>query len=116
METDPDGNVYLPEAARQAEIAKRKAALDTLENLFGKMLAGPYEYWDDGGNDILAARCYEGDGEPIAGLAGIVSMPNEFRCIAALLNTAPDLIRLARRGLDSQNEKSPSTGASETKL
>jgi hypothetical protein len=105
METDPDGNVYLPESARQVEIAKRQSSLDALEILIGKMKPGPYEYWNEPGNDILAAGCKEGDGEPIAALAGIYSMPDEFRAIAALLNAAPDLIRWARRGLDSQNSK-----------
>ena len=100
METDPDGNIYVPESAREAELAKRHATLEALEIMLGKMKPGPYEYWDEQGNDILAAECKEGDGEPIAALAGIQSMPDEFRAIAYLLNAAPDLIRWARRGLD----------------
>lgn len=103
MDIDPDGNVYLPESEKAIEIAKRHALLDGLEKQLAKMRAGPYEYWDESGNDILAAQCHEGDGVPIAALAGIVSMPNEFRAISDLLNAAPDLIRWARRSLDSQN-------------
>ena len=105
METDPDGNVYLPESARQVELAKRRLLLNTLEDLLKKMKPGPYEYWDSADNDIIAAECADGKGKPIAALAGISSMRNEFRAIASLLNAAPDLIRWARRGLDHQPEK-----------
>jgi len=62
------------------------------------MKPGPYEYWADQGNDILAAECKDGDGEPIAALPGIYSLPDEFRAIAALLNAAPMLIKLALIG------------------
>ena len=66
-----------------------------LQSLLCKMKPGPYEYWNEPGNDIIAAECKEGDGEPIAALAGIYSMEDEFRAIAALLNAAPELIKLA---------------------
>ena len=66
-----------------------------LQSLLCKMKQGPYEYWNEPGNDILAAGCKEGDGEPIAALPGIHTLPDEFRAIAALLNAAPELIRLA---------------------
>lgn len=66
-----------------------------LQSLLCKMKPGPYEYWNEPGNDIIAAECNEGDGEPIAALAGIYSMENEFRAIAALLNASPELIKLA---------------------
>jgi hypothetical protein len=79
--------------------------IDKLETLLSEMKPGPFEYWDDPSNDILAAECHSNGGTLIAGLAGITSMPDEFRAIAALLNAAPELLRLARRGLDSQNEK-----------
>jgi len=103
MDIDPDGNVYLPESEKFIETAKRRALLDGLESQLAKMRAGPYEYWDEAGNDILAAECKDSDGEPIAALAGIVSMPDEFRAIADLLNAAPDLIAWARRGLSLEN-------------
>ena len=79
--------------------------IDKLETLLSAMKPGPYEYWDESGNDILAAECKDGDGKPIAALAGFYSMPDEFRAIAALLNAAPDLLRLARIGLGCQDAK-----------
>lgn len=60
------------------------------------MRPGPYEYWGSSGNDMLVAKCHWGTGVPIAALAGLTSMPNEFRAIAALLNAAPELLKVAR--------------------
>ena len=80
--------------------------LENLAELLGKMKRGPYEYWDQKDNDLLAAECTpDGKGKLIAALPGITSMGDEFRAIAALLNAAPDLLRLARIGLDSENSK-----------
>ena len=79
--------------------------LDKLSDLLGNMKPGPYEYWDEPDNDLLAAECTgNGNGYLIAGLAGIASMRAEFAAIAALLNAAPEILRLARVGLDSENK------------
>jgi hypothetical protein len=82
--------------------------LESLADLLGKMKPGPYEYWDQKHNDLLAAECTKaGEGKLIAALPGLSGMENEFRAIAALLNAAPDLLRLARIGLDSENRELP---------
>lgn len=70
-----------------------------LERLLTKMRPGPYEYWGSSGNDMLVAKCHRGTGVPIAALAGVVSMPNEFKAITALLNSAPELLKAARAAI-----------------
>lgn len=66
--------------------------IEELEALLKKMKPGPYEYWEQPDNDLLAAECTAENGTLIAALPGIASMSNEFRAIAALLNAAPALI------------------------
>lgn len=70
-----------------------------LESLLTKMKPGPYEYWSTDSNDLIAAECKGGKGVLIAALPGITSLPAEFEAITALLNAAPELIKLAIRGL-----------------
>lgn len=78
--------------------------LDKLSELLEKMKPGPYQYWDLADNDLLAAECTpDGKARLIAALPGVTSMRAEFTAIAALLNAAPEIIRLARVGLDSEN-------------
>lgn len=90
--------------------------LENLSELLGKMKPGPYEYWDQKDNDLLAAECTtEGNGKLIAALPGLTGMENEFRAIASILNAAPEILRLARVGLDSENVKTVATeGAGES--
>lgn len=93
------------------------ADIENLADLLGKMKPGPYEYWDQKDNDLLAAECTpDGKGKLIAALPGITSMEDEFRAIAALLNAAPELLRLARLGLDSENVTTHAPGADEPPL
>lgn len=73
--------------------------LNELEKLLGKMMKGPYEYWDMSSNDLLAGECHKGQGRVFAALPGLTSMSDEFRAVAALLNNAPALISAARENL-----------------
>jgi hypothetical protein len=66
-----------------------------LQSLLSKMKPGPYEYWATDSNDMIAAECKDGKGNLIAALPGITSLPKEFTAITALLNAAPELIKLA---------------------
>lgn len=67
-----------------------------LQSLLCKMRPGPYEYWNGQGDEVLAAECdSNGDGWPIAVRHGLKPRPDEFAGIAALLNAAPELIKLA---------------------
>lgn len=78
------------------QLSKRE--LRRLEKLLKEMKQGPYEYWDQPGNDFLVAECHnKEEGKPIAALPGIMGMKAEFTAIAALLNAAPALIAMARQ-------------------
>ncbi len=56
-----------------------------------KATPGPWAYWDQPGNDIIAAGPKSGDpddaeGKPICALAGFTSRPHDFRFIATARN------------------------------
>ena len=76
-----------------------RAEIKTLEKLLDEMKRGPYEFWDDPGNQFIVAEVKGDKGRLIAALPGISPQTNEFKAIVALLNAAPKIIAAAKKTL-----------------
>jgi len=82
-----------------------KSELQELEQLLQKMTPGPYEFWGEPAGAVLSGKCAAGGGKLIASMEGR-AVADEFRAIVALLNAAPELIRMAHLVLNEEAEYS----------